>query len=93
MTRIIALGPGDPDAVPAAALAAIDALAALDDAHPAVIVGPPLGDALREAVGVTPAPMPNPLPDGVVVVATDAEAHAIAMANPGAHTLPARDAL
>lgn len=87
MIRIIALGPGDPDAVPAAALAAIDM------ADPAVIVGPPLDDALREATGVAPGAMPDPLPDGAVVVATDADAHALAAALPGADTLPARDAL
>lgn len=88
MIRIIALGPGDPDAVPASALAALDAVD-----PPTPIVGPPLADDLRECVGVAPAPMPDPLPDDVVVVATDAEAHAIAVANPGAGTLPARDAL
>ncbi|MGA0068894.1 MAG: nucleoside triphosphate pyrophosphohydrolase [Miltoncostaeaceae bacterium] len=87
MIRIIALGPGDPDAGPAAARAAIDM------ADPAVIVGPPLDDALREAAGVAPAPMPDRLPDGAVVVATDADAHALAAALPAADTLPAREAL
>lgn len=87
MIRIVALGPGDPDAVPASALAA---LAAID---PAVVVGPPLQDDLRDAVGMAPGAMPDPLPDGAVVVATDAEAHAIAVAAPAAETLPSREAL
>lgn len=87
MTRIIALGPGDPDAVPATALAALDA------ADPQRVMAPPLPDDLREAIGVTPAPMEDPLPDGAVVVATDADAHRIAAANPAADTLPSRDSL
>lgn len=87
MIRIVALGPGAPDAVPAAALAAIDS------APPGVIVAPPLEDALREALGVAPGPLPDPVPDGAVVVAPDAEAHAIACALPEASTLPSRDAL
>ena len=87
MIRIVALGPGDPDAVPAAALAAIDA------APPGAIVAPPLDDALREAIDIAPAPLTVPVADGAVVVAPDAEAHAIARDLPGATTLPSREAL
>lgn len=87
MTRVIGLGPGDPGAVPAAALAAID------EADPACVVAPPLDPALARAIGVRPGPLPDPVPDGAVVVAPDPEAHAIARALPGADTLPARPAL
>lgn len=115
MIRIVALGPGAPDAVPAAALVAIR------DSARATVLAPPLGDglaaAVRDATGVDPAPLPSPAadpeapavtafgtawtgppvpddPDGlVVVVAPDAEAHAIAIAHPDAETLPARHAL
>lgn len=87
MIRVIGLGPGDPDAVPATALAAID------DADPACIVAPPLDPALAQAIGGHPGPLPDPVPDGAVVVAPDPEAHAIAQALPAAHTLPARPAL
>ena len=85
--RIVALGPGDPDAIPAAALAAIDA------ADPSMVMAPPLADDLRQAIGARPAPLTDPPPDGAVVVAPDAEAHALAVLHPGADTLPARDAL
>jgi len=87
MIRIVALGPGDPDAVPAVALAAID------EADPALVFAPPLDPALGEALGAHPAPVPDDPPDGAVVVAPDAEAHALATRWLHAHTLPARDAL
>jgi MazG family protein len=85
--RVVALGPGDPDAVPAVALAAID------EADPALILAPPLDAALEEAIGVRPGPLPDDLPEDAVVVAPDAEAHALAMRWPQADTLPARQAL
>lgn len=91
MIRIVALGPGDPDAVPAVALAATL------EADPALVFAPRLDGALMEAIGVHPALLPEgvpgDLPDGAVVLAPDAEAHALAAACPQAHTLPARDAL
>lgn len=91
MIRIVALGPGDPDAVPAVALAAVD------EADPALVFAPPLDAALVKAIGVHPAPLPDPvpddLPDDALLIAPDAEAHALAARWPQARTLPARDAL
>jgi MazG family protein len=87
MIRIVALGPGDPDAVPAVALEAIRA------ADPMQVVAPPLAAALIHALGMSPAELPEPLPDGAVVVAPDPEAHALAVAYPQARTTPGRDAL
>ncbi len=87
MIRVIGLGPGAPDAVPATALAAID------EADPSLVVAPPLHPDLRQAIGVHPAPLPDDIPDGAVVVAPDPEAHAIAQGLPGAQTLPDRPAL
>lgn len=88
MTRIIALGPGDPDAVPAVALEAIRA------ADPATVLAPPLDPALVDALGITPALLiDGPLPDGALVVAPDPDAHALAVANPDATSTPSRDAL
>jgi len=85
--RVIGLGPGAPDAVPATALAAID------DAPPGAVVAPPLDPALLQVLGVAPGPLPAPLPDGAVVVAPDPQAHAIAADLPHAVTLPDRPAL
>jgi MazG family protein len=85
--RIIALGPGDPDAVPAVALESIRS------ADPAQVVAPPLDPALAAVLGVSPSALPDPLPDGAVVVAPDPMAHALAVAHPQARTIPARDAL
>jgi MazG family protein len=95
--RIVALGPGAPDAVPAAALVAIR-----DAATTATVLAPSLGDALagavRDATGVRPGPLPAEGipddPDGlVVVVLADPEAHALAARYPDADTVPARHAL
>ena len=88
MTLVVGLGPGDPDAVPAAALAAI--------APPAHVFAPPLADALLAAlVPVVPEPLTDPsgLPPDAVVVAPDAEAHALACALPAAGTVPSRASL
>ena len=85
--RVIGLGPGAPDAVPATALAAID------ESDPAAIVAPDLAQDLIQAIGVHPAPLPDPVPDGAVVVAPDPQAHSIAQRLPHAATLPARDQL
>lgn len=56
-------------------------------------MAPPLPPDLIRAIGVHPGPLPDPVPDGAVVVAPDPQAHAIAQALPGALTLPARDQL
>lgn len=85
--RVIGLGPGAPDAVPATALAAID------ESDPAAIVAPPLPPDLLQAIAVHPGPLPDPVPDGAVVVAPDPQAHAIAQRLAAAATLPARDQL
>lgn len=88
MTLVVGLGPGDPDAVPAAALAAL--------APPARVFAPPLPPALVAAlVPVVPEPLPGlaELPADAVVAAPDAEANRIAAALPGAATLPARETL
>jgi MazG family protein len=88
MPRVVGLGPGDPEAVPAAALAAL--------ADAATVLAPPLDPALLAALApVVPAPLGDParVPPDAVIAAPDTEAHRIAAALPGAETLPARDAL
>ena len=86
MVRVVALGPGAPEAVPAAALAALaDAprvlAPALDPALAAVVPGP-----------VEPLDL-GALPADAIIAAPDAEAHRIARALPGAETVPGREAL
>ena len=49
MIRVVALGPGAPESVPASALEAVAAAARL--------LAPPLDPALREALGADPAPL------------------------------------
>ncbi|HET6691084.1 MAG TPA: MazG nucleotide pyrophosphohydrolase domain-containing protein, partial [Miltoncostaeaceae bacterium] len=87
MIRVVALGPGAPEAVPASAVNAV--------ARAAPLLAPPLDDALAEVLGADPDPLPalDAVPDGAVIVAPDAEAHRIALALPGADTLPHREAL
>lgn len=87
MIRVVGLGPGDPDAVPAAALAAL--------AGAARVLAPPLAPSLLASLPLTPAPLGDPaeLRDDAVVIAPDAEAHRIAIALPAAATLPGREAL
>ena len=87
MIRVVALGPGAPESLPASALAAVAASARL--------LAPPLEPALREALGADPEAL-GPLgdcPDGVTIVAPDAAAHRIACALPAAETVPGREAL
>jgi MazG family protein len=88
MPLVVGLGPGAPDAVPAAALAALAAAPR--------VLAPPLEPALLAALApVVPAPLGDlaGVPEGAAVAAPDPEAHRIALALPGARTLPAREAL
>lgn len=88
MIVVVGLGPGDPDAVPAAALAAL--------APPARVFAPPLQEALLAVLApVVPEPLGGlgDLPADAVVAAPDPEAHRIASALPGAATVPGREAL
>jgi MazG family protein len=84
---VVGLGPGDPESVPAAALAAV--------ARADRLLAPPLGAALAGALGRAAEPLPplDELPDGAVLAAPDPEAHRLAVALPGAATVPARDRL
>jgi len=85
--RVVGLGPGDPDAVPAAALAAL--------AGAPLVLAPPLEPALAAVLPAPPAPLGplDALPPDAVLVAPDPEAHRLARALPGAETVPARAAL
>src|SRR5262245_60739 len=86
MIRVVGLGPGAPDAVPAAALAAL--------AGAARVLAPPLQRDLLAALPAPPSPLDlGAVPDGAVVAAPDAQAHRIARALPGAETVPGREAL
>jgi MazG family protein len=84
---IVGLGPGDPDAVPAAALRTIDGARTL--------LGPELPDTLIALLGRTPDTLEDPqrVPDGAVIVAPDFAAHRIALQIPTAETVPGRVAL
>jgi MazG family protein len=86
MIRVVGLGPGAPEAVPAAALAAI--------AGAERVLAPPLEPGLLAALPAAPGPLDlAAVPDGAVIAAPDAEAHLIARALPGAKTVPGREAL
>lgn len=87
MIRVVGLGPGDPDAVPAVSLEALRAATS--------VVAPPLDEGLSAVLGVSLDVFDESadMPDGSVVAAPDAEAHRIALAHPEWHTLPAREAL
>jgi MazG family protein len=86
MIRVVGLGPGAPEAVPAAALAAI--------AGAERVLAPPLEPGLLAALPAAPGPLDlAAVPDGAVIAAPDAEAHLIARALPGAETVPGREAL
>lgn len=82
----MALGPGGTDAVPAAALAAIDA--------GGPVVASPAARTLLEELGLACGPIPaGGPPADVTVAALDAEAHRLALADPGRETVPDRDSL
>jgi len=87
VVTVVGLGPGDPESVPAAALAAV--------AQAAELFSPPLAPGLARALGRSPRPLPalDALPSECAVAAPDAEAHRLARALPAAATLPGRDAL
>lgn len=87
MITVVGLGAGDPESVPARALAVT--------AGARHVVAPELPDALREILPVAPGPLGDPaaLPDGTVIVAPDAEAHRLARALPDAATVPDRATL
>ena len=86
MIRVVGLGPGAPEAVPAAALAAI--------AGAERVLAPPLEPGLLAALPAAPGPLDlSAVPDGAVIAAPDAQAHLIARALPGAETVPGREAL
>jgi MazG family protein len=86
MIRVIALGPGAPEAVPAAALEAL--------AGAPTVLAPPLDPALAAVLPRPPEALDlAALPADAAVAAPDAEALRIARALPDAQTLPARDAL
>ncbi len=84
---IVGLGPGDPDAVPVAAIRAIAAAAEL--------YGVDLRDELAGALDpdVTRVDGLDGVPDGAVVVADDMTAHRLAGAAPAALTIPDRPVL
>jgi len=84
---VVGLGPGEPEAVPAAALVALAAAPR--------VLAPPLAAELSAALGVEVGPLPalDALPADATVAAPDPEAHRIARALPGAETLPDRGAL
>ncbi|MGD9694050.1 MAG: nucleoside triphosphate pyrophosphohydrolase [Thermoleophilia bacterium] len=85
--RIVGLGAGAPEAVPAAAVAAL--------AGAPRVLSPPLAPELAAVLPVAPEPLPElgSLPAEAVIAAPDAQAHRIARALPGAATLPDREAL
>lgn len=87
MIRIVGLGAGAPEAVPAAALAAV--------AGAPRVLAAGLAPELLAVLPVRPEPLDDPArcPDDVVIVATDAEAHRLARRMPDAETLPGREAL
>lgn len=85
--RIVALGPGEADAVPAAALAALAGAGAIHTYRLPDDVG-----ALIGAPTVVLADGAAPPPDAVIA-APDAAAHALARRYPDAETVPARDRL
>lgn len=84
---IVALGPGDPDALPVAAATAI--------AEAATLLAPTLPPGLAASLGREPDPLGavDTIPSGATVVATDVDAHRLAQQLPSAVTIPARVAL
>jgi MazG family protein len=87
--RIIALGPGDPESVPALALEAIHG-------STGPFVAPDLDPAVGTLLGIAHTRLPDDLTgiaDGSVVVAPDPIAHAVAQVHPDAMTTPSREVL
>ncbi len=82
--RIVAVGPGDADAVPAAALAALAGATRLHTYRLSDDVGALLG-APTVVLGDDDAPPPD-----ATVVAPDAAAHALSLVHPDADTVPDR---
>jgi MazG family protein len=84
---IVALGPGDPDALPVSAMRAVAAAETL--------LAPELEPELIAAIGREPAPLGaiDAIPAGATVVATDVDAHRLAQELPSAVTVPGRAAL
>lgn len=87
MTLIVGLGPGEAEAVPAAALQAL--------AAPGPLYAPPLDPAVAALLPRPPLPLPAAaeLPPDAVVAAPDPAAHRLARELPGARTVPARPRL
>lgn len=82
---VVGLGPGDPDAIPARALDVVRSAG--------VLYAPPLDADLVAALGREPLPLSGEVPDGALIVATDLEAHRLALTMPRARTVPDRPAL
>jgi MazG family protein len=87
MIRVVGLGSGAPEAVPALALAAL--------AKAPRVLAPALDPALVAVLPTRPEPLGDlaALPDDAAIAAPDAQAHRIARALPAAATLPGREAL
>jgi MazG family protein len=87
MIRVVGLGSGAPEAVPARALAAL--------AEAPRVLAPPLDPPLAATLPAPPEPLGDlgTLPDDAAIAAPDAQAHRIARALPDAETLPDREAL
>jgi MazG family protein len=86
MIRVVGLGAGAPEAVPALALAVL--------AEAPRVLAPALDPALAALLPSAPEPLDlGALPDEATIAAPDPEAHRIARALPGADTVPGRDAL
>lgn len=84
---IVALGPGDPDAVPVAAMRVIT--------EAGTLLAPELGPPLVAALGRVPARLGalDAVPAGATIAATDVDAHRLAQRLPAAVTVPSRPAL
>ena len=82
---IVALGPGDAEAIPASALRLVQEATA--------VYARPLDQSVVDVLGVTISPLPAEVPDGAVVVASDFDAHRLAVEMPEATTSPDRAAL
>ena len=83
---IVALGPGDVDGLPSTSLEAV---------RGRTILAPELEPELIALLGAQLVPLPTPeaIPAGAVVAAPDGQAHRLALALPGAATVPSRERL